>query len=97
MRMATDDDGPYYWHIKSGTIQREPPPPPAGRRQSSTGTTSQLQPELKQQEPTMKFQRETVGDMNPAFPGVHVVPRSTTSFALSDIDNARNKEENAFK
>jgi hypothetical protein len=20
-----DDDGPYYWHIKSGTIQREPP------------------------------------------------------------------------
>ena len=24
-RVATDDDGPYYWHIKSGTIQREPP------------------------------------------------------------------------
>ncbi|XP_014675411.1 PREDICTED: protein Fe65 homolog [Priapulus caudatus] len=22
-----DADGPYYWHIKSGTIQREPPPP----------------------------------------------------------------------
>lgn len=22
-----DNDGPYYWHIKSGTIQREPPPP----------------------------------------------------------------------
>jgi amyloid beta (A4) precursor protein-binding family B protein 2 (Fe65-like) len=21
----SDDDGPYYWHIKSGTIQREPP------------------------------------------------------------------------
>ncbi|OQV24353.1 Protein Fe65-like protein [Hypsibius exemplaris] len=21
-----DDDGPYYWHIKSGTIQRHPPP-----------------------------------------------------------------------
>ena len=21
----TDNDGPYYWHIKSGTIQREPP------------------------------------------------------------------------
>lgn len=20
-----DNDGPYYWHIKSGTIQREPP------------------------------------------------------------------------
>jgi len=22
-----DEDGAYYWHIKSGTIQREPPPP----------------------------------------------------------------------
>ena len=22
---CSDDDGPYYWHIKSGTIQREPP------------------------------------------------------------------------
>lgn len=21
----TDNEGPYYWHIKSGTIQREPP------------------------------------------------------------------------
>nr|CAD7580858.1 unnamed protein product [Timema californicum] len=24
-----DNDGPYYWHIKSGTIQREPPALPA--------------------------------------------------------------------
>lgn len=23
--MFTDNDGPYYWHIKSGTIQRDPP------------------------------------------------------------------------
>lgn len=23
--MILDNDGPYYWHIKSGTIQREPP------------------------------------------------------------------------
>ncbi|XP_055895579.1 amyloid beta precursor protein binding family B member 2-like isoform X2 [Biomphalaria glabrata] len=22
-----DDDGAYYWHVKSGTIQRDPPPP----------------------------------------------------------------------
>jgi hypothetical protein len=22
---VADNDGPYYWHIKSGTIQREPP------------------------------------------------------------------------
>ena len=24
---ALDEDGPYYWHIKTGTIQREPPSP----------------------------------------------------------------------
>lgn len=24
----SDKDGPYYWHIKSGTIQREPPEAP---------------------------------------------------------------------
>lgn len=24
-----DEDGPYYWHIQSGTIQRSPPPPPS--------------------------------------------------------------------
>lgn len=23
--IITDNDGPYYWHIKSGTIQREAP------------------------------------------------------------------------
>ena len=25
---SSDEDGPYYWHIKTGTIQREPPSPP---------------------------------------------------------------------
>lgn len=29
MILLPDDDGPYYWHIKSGTIQRDPPPPPS--------------------------------------------------------------------
>jgi len=41
-----DNDGPYYWHIKSGTIQREPPPsPPEDARrakdsESSSGVSS---------------------------------------------------------
>lgn len=26
--IVSDKDGPYYWHIKSGTIQREPPEAP---------------------------------------------------------------------
>jgi hypothetical protein len=25
INLILDNDGPYYWHIKSGTIQREPP------------------------------------------------------------------------
>ena len=25
MLIITDENGPYYWHIKSGTIQREAP------------------------------------------------------------------------
>lgn len=36
-----DQDGAYFWHIKSGTIQREPPPPlPPEQRQLSALTTS---------------------------------------------------------
>lgn len=28
--VLTDDQGAYFWHIKSGTIQREPPKPTSG-------------------------------------------------------------------
>ncbi|GAB6031126.1 hypothetical protein CHUAL_007934 [Chamberlinius hualienensis] len=36
-----DNDGPYYWHIKSGTIQREPPPPdpPGGYNELKKSTS----------------------------------------------------------
>lgn len=42
-----DADGPYYWHIKSGTIQREAPPPQVdaqsvGKESASTDTTGEL-------------------------------------------------------
>lgn len=31
----TDENGPYYWHVKSGNIQREPPEaPPHSKRES---------------------------------------------------------------
>lgn len=37
-----DNDGPYYWHIKSGTIQREPPlfPKELGSQQTDIKTPS---------------------------------------------------------
>lgn len=32
---STDENGPYYWHVKSGNIQREPPEaPPHSKRES---------------------------------------------------------------
>lgn len=42
--LLPDNDGPYYWHIKSGTIQREPPsmdtPTPGGKSRDATGLLS---------------------------------------------------------
>nr|CAH0105759.1 unnamed protein product [Daphnia galeata] len=76
-----DDDGPYYWHIKSGTIQREPP--------ENKDSSSQ---------PAMNFQRQVVREaeaISASF--TPVVPRSTTSFTLSDLDSIRSKEDMAFK
>ncbi|KAI9564237.1 hypothetical protein GHT06_007975 [Daphnia sinensis] len=75
-----DDDGPYYWHIKSGTIQREPP--------ENKDSSSQ---------PAMNFQRQIVREaeaISASF--TPVVPRSTTSFTLSDLDSIRSKEDMAF-
>ncbi|XP_013411257.1 protein Fe65 homolog isoform X2 [Lingula anatina] len=42
-----DKEGPYYWHIKSGTIQREPPPPP------SPGTVQRAQRQESQPSETV--------------------------------------------
>jgi len=76
-----DDDGPYYWHIKSGTIQREPPE----KKEASS-------------QPAMNFQRQVVQNAEAAGTIFNpVVPRSTTSFTLSDLDSSRNKEELAYK
>ncbi|CAH1777420.1 unnamed protein product [Owenia fusiformis] len=36
-----DENGAYYWHIKSGTIQRDPPPPPPPETQRQTSNSSQ--------------------------------------------------------
>lgn len=76
-----DDDGPYYWHIKSGTIQREPP---ENKESSSQSAQS--------------FKRQVVQEAEAISSGfVPVVPRSTTSFTLSDLESVRAKEERAFK
>jgi len=77
-----DNDGPYYWHIKSGTIQREPPE----KKEASS-------------QPAMNFQRQVVPDVEASGTVfTPVVPRSTTSFTLSDLDSGRStKEELAYK
>jgi len=38
--LITDNDGPYYWHIKSGTIQRDPPKICSDQQQAGSLSTS---------------------------------------------------------
>lgn len=58
--IATDDDGPYYWHIKSGTIQREPP----------ENKDSSSQPAMNFQR---QIVRETEVSLAPLFPYTEMV------------------------
>ncbi|XP_068623081.1 protein Fe65 homolog [Battus philenor] len=78
-----DNDGPYYWHIKSGTIQREMPkmPPVEGKesRISMVRDCSNLS--------DVKYEMATS------------VVRSTTSGALDhvDMEERKRKEEISYK
>ncbi|XP_012288947.1 protein Fe65 homolog isoform X2 [Orussus abietinus] len=78
-----DNDGPYYWHIKSGTIQREPPEAPLNSKTESRRSL------VKDNESINNF--HSLGGM------VNTVTRSNTSSALDqDLENKR-KEELALK
>ncbi|KAG8243516.1 negative regulation of thymidylate synthase biosynthetic process [Homalodisca vitripennis] len=77
-----DNDGPYYWHIKSGTIQRDPP------ECDGSGKHEPRTPLVKEAETVLNsYQQSGV---------VSLVTRSNTSSALEDLDT-RKKEELAFK
>jgi amyloid beta (A4) precursor protein-binding family B protein 2 (Fe65-like) len=99
-----DDDGPYYWHIKSGTIQREPPE----NKDSSSQPAMNFQRQVVREAEVGSYITKCLNLINYSFlfPNVNkaisasftpVVPRSTTSFTLSDLDIIRSKEDMAFK
>ncbi|XP_048512008.1 protein Fe65 homolog isoform X4 [Athalia rosae] len=78
-----DNDGPYYWHIKSGTIQREPPEAPLPSKSESRRSL------VKDNDSINNF--HAIGGM------VNTVTRSNTSSALDqDLENKR-KEDLALK
>uniref|UniRef100_A0A0P4VWF5 Putative amyloid beta a4 protein-binding family b member 2-like isoform x3 n=1 Tax=Rhodnius neglectus TaxID=72488 RepID=A0A0P4VWF5_9HEMI len=80
-----DNDGPYYWHIKSGTIQRNPPEVISGNNEPRT-------PLVKDAETALTTFHQNGG--------LGVVTRSNTSSALEEIDSKKRedrKEELALK
>ncbi|RVE52302.1 hypothetical protein evm_003092 [Chilo suppressalis] len=83
-----DNDGPYYWHIKSGTIQREVPKMPPV--------------EAKDSRISMVRDCSNLSEVN-KYEGVMTssVTRSTTSGALDHVDrqeeDRRRKEEMSYK
>ncbi|XP_045505019.1 protein Fe65 homolog isoform X2 [Colias croceus] len=79
-----DNDGPYYWHIKSGTIQREIP----------------KMPPIEARESRISMVRDCSNlDMKYDGPMTTSVTRSTTSGALDHVDQEerKRKEEVAYK
>lgn len=77
-----DNDGPYYWHIKSGTIQREIPI---------------IATEDKPEKSDVRGFKETDVLMSP-FENNSSVTRSSTSSALDlDADDRKRKEDISLK
>ncbi|OAD53633.1 Amyloid beta A4 precursor protein-binding family B member 2, partial [Eufriesea mexicana] len=74
-----DENGPYYWHVKSGNIQREPPEaPPHSKRESRRSL-------IKDNDSINNF--HTLSGM------VNTVTRSNTSSALDqELENKRKME-----
>ncbi|XP_069695921.1 protein Fe65 homolog isoform X1 [Periplaneta americana] len=88
-----DNDGPYYWHIKSGTIQREPPAMPPNSK------TEPRRPLVKDAESqALNTYQQTGGNGGSV---ISSVTRSNTSSALEELDAGKKKEdrkeEMAFK
>lgn len=80
-----DNDGPYYWHIKSGTIQREVPAMPNNEKTEKTDKSN--------------FSKETDNLIAKFESGIiSSVTRSSTSSALDmELDDRKKKDDLAFK
>ncbi|XP_018326384.1 protein Fe65 homolog [Agrilus planipennis] len=86
-RKSLDNDGPYYWHIKSGTIQREPPSIPNSNRVDQLNTKSSFSKETESI--ISKFENSILSSS---------VTRSSTSSALDlEGDERKRKEELTLK
>lgn len=92
-----DKEGPYYWHIKSGTIQREPPVWPKDAQELKTPIIS---PNPSPFLVTMRNHNHVSAHRNAGrMHDNHImsVTRSNTSMALDQDDERRRKEELAYK
>ncbi|XP_043481673.1 protein Fe65 homolog isoform X2 [Leptopilina heterotoma] len=78
-----DQEGPYYWHIKSGTIQREPPEP-------------QIISKTENRRSLVKS-NDSVDNFHSLSGMTNTVTRSNTSSALSQELKIKRKEELALK
>lgn len=76
-----DNDGPYYWHIKSGTIQREIPTIPDNERSEKTDISKHNN---KENDALMLTFENTL---------ISSVTRSNTSSAL-DVETEERKRKN---
>lgn len=82
---VADNDGPYYWHIKSGTIQREVPVMPCNDKLDKLDTKCNF-----------KDTDSLISKLENSM--ITSVTRSSTSSALDlEGDDRKRKEELAFK
>nr|XP_037871343.1 protein Fe65 homolog isoform X2 [Bombyx mori] len=88
VKNVSDNDGPYYWHIKSGTIQREiPKMPPIEARESRISMVR----DCSNLSEVSKYEGAVMTSS---------VTRSTTSGALDHVDQEaerKRKEEISYK
>ncbi|XP_062559371.1 protein Fe65 homolog isoform X1 [Armigeres subalbatus] len=102
-----DNGGPYYWHIKSGTIQREPPvwpkEPPKELKTPIAPTPRYIQNSMFSQtlaslygtpKPETSSTSSSSGRLHDS---ITSVTRSSTSSALDQEDERRRREDIALK
>ncbi|XP_058461363.1 protein Fe65 homolog isoform X2 [Malaya genurostris] len=103
-----DNGGPYYWHIKSGTIQREPPIWPKESSKDFSKPTAVPTPRYVQNSMfsqtlvnlygTPKPESSSVSSSNGRLhESITSVTRSSTSSALDQEDERRRREDIALK
>ncbi|KAL5286020.1 APBB2 family protein [Megaselia abdita] len=92
-----DNDGPYYWHIKSGTIQREPPIwPKQPVKELKTPVNGPIIPFVI---PTRQSTHQPFfgNRSSMILPETFSVTRSNTSYALDQVEERKRREDLTLK